>query len=46
MNIGFVGLGAMGKPMAMRIAAAGHQPVVFDVDSATAQHLAAKAWEQ
>lgn len=36
MNIGFVGLGAMGRPMAARIAGAGHQPAVFE---------AIKAWE-
>jgi 3-hydroxyisobutyrate dehydrogenase len=43
MNIGFIGLGAMGRPMATRIAAAGHQPVVFDVDNAAAQRLGAEA---
>lgn len=43
MNIGFVGLGAMGRPMATRIAGAGHLPVVFDVDAAAAQRLAVEA---
>jgi 3-hydroxyisobutyrate dehydrogenase len=43
MNIGFIGLGAMGRPMATRIAAAGHKPVVFDVDNAAAQRLGAEA---
>lgn len=43
MNIGFVGLGAMGRPMATRIAGAGHLPVVFDVDTAAAQRLATEA---
>lgn len=43
MNIGFVGLGAMGRPMATRIAGAGHLPVVFDVDAAAAQRLATEA---
>jgi 3-hydroxyisobutyrate dehydrogenase-like beta-hydroxyacid dehydrogenase len=32
-RIGFVGLGAMGLPIARRLAAAGHQLVVFDVES-------------
>jgi 3-hydroxyisobutyrate dehydrogenase len=40
MNIGFVGLGAMGRPMAARIAGAGHQPLVLDVDPGAAQRLA------
>ena len=43
MNIGFVGLGAMGRPMAANIARAGHLPVVFDVDAAAAQRIAAEA---
>jgi 3-hydroxyisobutyrate dehydrogenase len=43
MNIGFVGLGAMGRPMATCIAAKGHEPVVFDVDSAAAQRLGTEA---
>lgn len=43
MNIGFVGLGAMGRPMATRIAGAGHLPVVFDVDTVAAQRLATEA---
>jgi 3-hydroxyisobutyrate dehydrogenase len=43
MNIGFIGLGAMGRPMATCIAAAGHQPLVFDVDTAAAQRLATEA---
>jgi 3-hydroxyisobutyrate dehydrogenase len=43
MNIGFIGLGAMGRPMATCIAAKGHQPVVFDVDAAAAQRLASEA---
>lgn len=31
MNIGFIGLGIMGKPMARNLAKAGHQLVVFDI---------------
>ncbi|HTB68562.1 MAG TPA: NAD(P)-dependent oxidoreductase [Steroidobacteraceae bacterium] len=42
-NIGFVGLGAMGRPMAAHVARAGHALTVFDVDMAAAQRLAADA---
>ncbi|HTC54055.1 MAG TPA: NAD(P)-dependent oxidoreductase [Steroidobacteraceae bacterium] len=42
-NIGFVGLGAMGRPMASHIARAGHSLTVFDADVAAAQRLAAGA---
>ncbi len=42
-NIGFVGLGAMGRPMAGHIARAGLALTVFDVDSAAAQRVAADA---
>ena len=31
MNIGFIGLGIMGKPMARNLIKAGHQLVVFDI---------------
>jgi 3-hydroxyisobutyrate dehydrogenase len=41
MNIGFVGLGAMGRPMAGHIARAGHSLTVLDLDVAAAQRLAA-----
>jgi 3-hydroxyisobutyrate dehydrogenase len=40
MNIGFVGLGAMGRPMAGHIARAGHSLTVLDLDIAAAQRLA------
>jgi len=40
LNIGFVGLGAMGRPMAGHIARAGHQLTVFDADAAAAERLA------
>lgn len=43
MNIGFVGLGAMGRPMATRIAGAGHLLTVLDADPAAAQRLATGA---
>ena len=33
MDIGFIGLGNMGFPMACRLIAAGHRVVVFDTDS-------------
>jgi 3-hydroxyisobutyrate dehydrogenase len=39
-SIGFVGLGAMGRPMASLIARAGHALTVFDSDLAAAQRLA------
>jgi 3-hydroxyisobutyrate dehydrogenase len=41
-NIGFVGLGAMGRPMASHLARAGHELTVFDVDVVAAQRLAAE----
>ncbi|HEV2701741.1 MAG TPA: NAD(P)-dependent oxidoreductase [Steroidobacteraceae bacterium] len=40
-NIGFVGLGAMGRPMAKHIARAGHSLVAFDLDAAAVARLAA-----
>jgi 3-hydroxyisobutyrate dehydrogenase len=42
-NIGFVGLGAMGRPMAGHLARAGHSLTVFDLDVAAAQRLATDA---
>ncbi|MGC1459297.1 MAG: NAD(P)-dependent oxidoreductase [Steroidobacteraceae bacterium] len=42
-NIGFVGLGAMGRPMAGHIARAGHALTVLDVDVAAMQRLAEEA---
>ena len=41
MNVGFIGLGAMGRPMAGHIARAGNSLTVFDVDAAAAQRVAA-----
>ena len=38
--IGFVGIGAMGTPMAGNLARAGYRVVVFDVDTARAEKLA------
>jgi len=40
-TIGFVGLGNMGLPMAERLIAAGHVPVVFDTSEAAVAALAA-----
>jgi 2-hydroxy-3-oxopropionate reductase len=41
MNIGFVGLGIMGKPMARNLVAAGHALTVFDIDDAPVRELVA-----
>jgi len=38
--IGFVGIGAMGTPMATNLARAGYRVVVFDLDTARAEKLA------
>lgn len=47
MRLGFIGLGAMGRPMAVNLAEAGHEIVVCDLDrtraSIVAQHGAAVA---
>ena len=40
-DIGFIGLGRMGGPMARNLAAAGHAVHVFDVDAAAVDRLAA-----
>jgi 3-hydroxyisobutyrate dehydrogenase-like beta-hydroxyacid dehydrogenase len=40
-KIGFIGVGAMGAPIAERLLAAGHQLAVFDVDAAAIRPLAA-----
>ena len=40
MKVGFIGLGAMGAPMAERLLAAGHELAVFDVNPATVRPLA------
>lgn len=37
--VGFIGLGAMGTPMAANILAAGHDVTVYDTDPAAAQRL-------
>jgi len=39
-RVGWIGLGAMGAPMAACVARAGHQIVAFDIDSSRAQALA------
>jgi len=41
-RIGFVGLGNMGGPMALRLAQAGYQLTVFDAVAAAAERLAAQ----
>jgi 2-hydroxy-3-oxopropionate reductase len=41
MNIGFIGLGIMGKPMAKNLVAAGHELTVFDINPAPVRELAA-----
>ena len=40
MNIGFIGLGIMGKPMAKNLIAAGHALTVFDILEAPVRELA------
>ena len=40
MNIGFIGLGVMGAPMATHLHRAGHALALMDADAATAQGLA------
>jgi 3-hydroxyisobutyrate dehydrogenase len=40
MQVGWIGLGAMGAPMAARVAAGGHRVAGFDVDQARAAALA------
>jgi 3-hydroxyisobutyrate dehydrogenase-like beta-hydroxyacid dehydrogenase len=41
MDIGFIGLGVMGAPMATHLARAGHQLALLDLDVAAAERLAA-----
>ena len=41
-RIGFIGLGAMGMPMAQRLAAAGHRLLVYDRDRALAAEAGAR----
>lgn len=40
MKLGFIGVGAMGAPMAERLLAAGHEVAVFDVSAAAMRALA------
>ena len=40
MDIGFIGLGVMGSPMATHLAKAGHRLVLLDRDAAAARRLA------
>lgn len=41
MDIGFIGLGVMGAPMATHLARAGHRLTLLDLDTAATQRLAA-----
>jgi 3-hydroxyisobutyrate dehydrogenase-like beta-hydroxyacid dehydrogenase len=41
-KVGFIGLGAMGGPMALNLAKAGFELVVHDIDPAKTRHLSAK----
>ncbi|HKL57083.1 MAG TPA: 2-hydroxy-3-oxopropionate reductase [Sphaerochaeta sp.] len=41
MNIGFVGLGIMGKPMVKNLLKAGHEVVVFDLNKASVEEMVA-----
>ena len=40
-NLGFIGLGGMGGPMAGRLASAGHRLSLFDLDSGKLKSLSA-----
>ena len=42
MNVGFIGLGKMGFPMAANLLAAGHQVTVYNRTKRKAQELAAR----
>ncbi len=46
MNIGFIGLGIMGKPMAKNLIKAGHKLVVYDIVAAAAEEVAAAGAER
>ncbi len=41
-DLGFIGLGIMGKPMSGHLIKAGHRVLVYDVNTAAVQELAAK----
>jgi 3-hydroxyisobutyrate dehydrogenase len=45
MRVGWVGLGAMGSPMARCVARAGYRPVAYDIDPGRAASLAADGVE-
>jgi 2-hydroxy-3-oxopropionate reductase len=38
-KIGFIGLGIMGKPMAINLLKAGYQLIVYDIDYESVQYL-------
>ena len=47
MKIAFIGLGIMGKPMALNLLKAGHELRVYDRNQATLEELkAAGYWQQ
>ena len=39
MRVGFIGLGSIGKPMALNLAQAGHYVTVYDIEVARAKDL-------
>ena len=44
-KVGFIGLGAMGGPMALNLAKAGHKLVVHDIDQSKTAAVRAKGAE-
>ena len=41
MKIGFIGLGIMGKPMSKNMLKAGYELVIFDINTAAVEEVAA-----
>ena len=39
MNVGFIGLGIMGKPMAKNLVKAGHNVIGYDLNTASMEEL-------
>jgi 3-hydroxyacyl-CoA dehydrogenase len=44
LNLGFIGLGVMGAPMAGHLAAAGHRLTLLDADAAVARAGGRPTW--